>query len=119
MPRDARATRLRRNAPCALVALVGLTGCVWLGVAPPPEPTLSQPRVEARIDSDLDAAIAEALPDVSYESENPAMTEPLGRADPSLILREVETLDGEARIVCQKRGRNVFGQCVFPPLAAP
>ena len=63
-------------------------------------------------------AIAGALPEVSYESEDPAITEPLSRRDPSLILRDVETLDGEGRIVCRKQGRNVFGQCAFPSTPA-
>jgi hypothetical protein len=115
--------------PCALIVLANASGCAtfsgtwltdsWFGAETAPDPTLSQPRVEERIEAELDDAIAGSLPDVSYESQNPAMTDPLGRADPSLILRKVETLDGEGRIVCRKQGHNVFGECVFPPLPAP
>ena len=120
MRRGHAANRLWLSVPCGLAVLAGMTGCAWFGAgAAAPNPTLSQPRVEARIDTELDDAIAHSLPEVSYESQNPAMTDPLGRSDPSLILRKVETLDGEGRIVCQKHGRNVFGECVFPPPAAP
>ena len=122
----------RLSLPCALILVASVSGCAelggiglrdtwlvgrWFSEEPAPEPTLEQPRVEARIHSQLDDVIARSLPDVSYESQNPAMTEPLGRADPSLILRNVETLDGEGRIVCRKQGYNVFGKCIFPPLA--
>ncbi|MBW2268352.1 MAG: hypothetical protein JRH16_07225 [Deltaproteobacteria bacterium] len=119
MRRDSPAPRLRPKAPHSLVALACVTGCAWFGGGPAPAPSLSQARVEPHIHAELDEVIAHSLPDVSYESQNPAMTEPLGRADPSLILRKVETLDGEGRIVCRKHGRNIFGECVFPPLTPP
>jgi hypothetical protein len=119
MRRQPSAHRHRRSARCALVLLASTPGCVWFSVGPPPEPTLEQPHVDARIDAALGDAIEESLPAVSYESQNPAMTDPLGRADPSLILREVETIHGEGRIVCRKQGRNVFGRCVFPPVPSP
>ena len=139
MRRDFPVIRLRLTLPCALIVLASVIGCAsfggawfggtwlggtwlggtWLGAGPAPTPTLSQPRVEARTQVELDDAIAASLPDVSYESQNPAMTDPLGRADPSLILRKVETLDGEGRIECRKQGSNVFGECVFPPLPTP
>jgi hypothetical protein len=99
--------------------LASTAGCAWFGVGPPPVPTLEPPHVDARIDAALGDAIADSLPEVSYESQNPAMTDPLGRADPSLVLREVETLDGEGRIVCRKQGHNVFGRCIFPPVPPP
>ena len=119
MRRDPPAPRLRPKAPRWLLVLSCVTGCAWLDSRPALNLTLSQPRLEERLHAELDAVIADSLPDVSYESENPAMSEPLGRADPSLFLRKVETLDGKGRIVCQKKGRNIFGECVFPALATP
>ena len=134
MGRDFSAIRLRLTLPCALIVLASVSGCAslsgtwfrgtwlggtWFGAETAPNPTLAQPRVDERIQAELDDAIAGSLPDISYESQNPAMTDPLGRADPSLILRKVETLDGEGRIVCRKQGSNVFGECVFPPLPTP
>lgn len=106
----------QRIAGRALVLAAATVGCAWLGGAPAPEPMLPEPGISEQSDAELDAAIEDSLPEVSYESQNPAMTEPLGRSDPSLILRNVETLDGEGRIVCRKQGRNAFGVCAFPPV---
>jgi hypothetical protein len=114
------ALRHFRSFAAALLLLAGSTGCAFfLSDGPTPDPVLTQKQVDARIDATLDDAIARALPQVSYQSQNPAMTDPLGRTDPSLILRDVETLDGEGRIVCRKQGKNVFGVCAFPPPVSP
>lgn len=119
MRRETRANRLRIRLGCASLALAIAPGCALFSSGAPEEPMLSQAELDARIAADIDAAIARAMPEVSYESQNPAMTDPLGRTDPSIILRSVETLGGKARIKCRKVGENIFGQCVFPPPEAP
>lgn len=118
-----RAPKSRRPRMLAWLALVAATGCAWWSPASlPPQPqSVAPPRVSAGIDADLDAAIAQAMPEVSYQSQNPAMTDPLGRDDPTVILPGIETLDGEGKIICRQNARHVFGRCVFPspPPVAP
>jgi hypothetical protein len=114
MPRASKSRRLRT---LGCLALGAACGCAWWNPAPLPQPTVVPPRVTAGLDVELDAAIAHAMPEVSYQSQNPAMTDPLGREDPTVILPDIETLDGEGKIVCRKHARHVFGRCLFPPPA--
>lgn len=118
MPRAVQHVRMRRLACLALAGAV--SGCAWWGPVEPPAP-LEPLQVEYRVDAELDHAIAQAIPDVSYESQNPAMTEPLGPNDLTVILPRLETLDGDGRIVCRRTEQHVFGRCAFPQpgLAAP
>ena len=120
MGQPSSARRHLRSIGASLLLLAGLPGCAYfLPGGPTPAPSLSQEQLDARIGAELDAVIARSLPDVSYQSQNPAMTDPLGKLDPSLIMRKVETLDGAGSIVCRKQAQTVFGECVFPPPVAP
>ena len=117
MHQGLRIRRLRSGIVVALVA-AALPGCLWwqpVEVEPPTAP----PSLDAKLEGDLDATIDEALPEVSYRSENPAINDPLGPEDTTVTLPRIETLDGESRIVCRKSDRHVFGRCAFPSPAAP
>ncbi len=115
---------MTRAARCSgrwlALAVLGsaLQGCaIWAPVAV--EPPAAPSSLESGLDAGVEDAIAQAMPDVSYESENPAMSDPLGREDVTVILPPIETQEGEARIVCRKTNRHVFGRCAFPVTPAP
>lgn len=116
MARVAQRTR-RPLLPLCVASLI--MGCVSLWgpveVDEPAEPA----GLSEQLDGDLDSAIDQAMPSVSYRSKNPAMNDPLGREDPTVILPRIETLDGDRKIVCLKTERHVFGRCAFPAPAAP
>ena len=96
----------------ALMAAALALACVH-APAPVPEPSLhSAP--EAALDARIGGAIEASLPEVSYETDDPALVDPLGRSDPSPIERKVESLDGKTRIICLKREQSAFGDCAFP-----
>ena len=119
MGREPLAFRHRLTLAGTLLSLVGLPGCAYFASTPPPDPSLSHALSDERIRIELEAAIANSMPVVSYQSDDPAIVDPLSKADPSLLLRYVETLDGEGRIVCRKRGETAFGTCVFPSSVSP
>ena len=115
---------LRHVAALALACLAvgGANGCAawpWAEApdATPLQPRLPDPPIEPEFEASLEDAIARALPDVSYESHNPAMTDPLGRQDPTQVPPRIETLGGDGRIRCRWDAQWVYGLCEFPPPA--
>lgn len=117
VPRSRPSLIAARRRACAVVAAVVAVACTH-PQRPMPEPTLEDDTA-AGLDARIGGAIEASLPEVSYETDNPALRDPLGRTDPSVIERNVESLDGTQRIVCFKREQRAFGDCAFPEPQAP
>jgi hypothetical protein len=113
-----------RRAALALVLALPLGCAVLASPAPapgeaPPAPRLPGPPPTPAVDAALQRDIDRSLPEVSYHTENPALRNPLGTDDPSVLLRRLESLAGDEPIVCEKRSGAVFGHCTFPPPKTP
>jgi hypothetical protein len=116
--------RVTLGAAAPLAA--ALAACA--GQATPPD--LSSPLSEELprgVEAAIEAQIQRSLPQVSYHRPPPdafgmeagsATTSDLGgRLEPEQVrslIRSLESLDGDGRIVCMPSRGRVFGECVFP-----
>jgi hypothetical protein len=104
--------------------LAVLAACASQGSAPDLTAPLSED-LPRGVEASIETQIEESLPKVSYYrpppegfgAESAADAGLQGRLEPEQVrslIRSLESLDGDGRIVCMPTHGRVFGECVFP-----
>jgi hypothetical protein len=123
-------TRSRNRARhLAVLVLVGAGTCAGSADVPDLAAPFSA-SVPGDVAARVEHAIERSVPEVSYQRPASAVGAHSGAAalDPSGVLtpvelrqliRSLESLDGNQRIVCVPSRQRAFGDCVFPQAAEP
>lgn len=108
----------------AFVALAAAACASSESVELPPLDSPIRASIPSGSDPAIEAAIAASLSAVELPEADGGGTDassvlfPAGHLDPDAIrglIRQLESLDGESRVVCLPTSGYVFGECAFPP----
>ncbi len=112
-------------AACLLL-LGSAVACASQSVSVPPMDLPFADTPPPDVEASVESTIARSIPEVSYHTPAPrpsdtsaaAVLDPTDSLDPAemkLLIRRLESLDGDQKILCRPTHDRAYGDCTFPP----